>query len=138
VYIDFYPGGDYKPLVEFVTKRRGGSKSIVLKDLHVDTLADTPPNLLVSFCDGEGAGAGCVSGVFDLSPPKSFRSVRLYFGTQYISLTILDLHHLVRMFHVVQQQLRDYTTAFPGLLSYVTSSVISVTYVEPVTMPVTS
>jgi len=36
------------------------------------------------------------------------------------------------MFNIVQQQLRDYTTALPDVLSYVTSSVTSVTYVEPV------
>jgi len=36
------------------------------------------------------------------------------------------------MFHIVQQ-LRDYTLSLPDVLSYVTSSVTSVTYVEPVT-----
>jgi len=36
------------------------------------------------------------------------------------------------MFHIVQQQLRDYTTALPDVLPYVTSSVISVAYVETV------
>jgi len=36
------------------------------------------------------------------------------------------------MFHKLQQHLRDYTIALPDVLSYVTSSVTSVTYVEPV------
>jgi len=35
------------------------------------------------------------------------------------------------MFNIVQQ-LPDYTTALPDVLFYVTSSVTSVTYVEPV------
>ena len=69
-----------------------------------------------------------------LSPitPKNFGSTRLYFGTQYISLIILDLQYLARMFHIVQQQLRDYAIALLGVLSYLTSSVTSVTYVGPV------
>jgi len=32
----------------------------------------------------------------------------------------------------MQQQLRDYTTALPDVLYYMTSSVTSMTYVEPV------
>ena len=36
------------------------------------------------------------------------------------------------MFHIVQQQLHEYTPALPDLLSYVTYSLISVTYVEHV------
>jgi len=35
------------------------------------------------------------------------------------------------MFHIVQQQLRYYTISLPDVLSYVTSSVTSVTYVIP-------
>jgi len=73
---------------------------------------------------GTGAAAvGSESGSFHLSPPKNYGSARLYFGTQYINPTILDLQHLARMFHIVQQQLRDYTIAFPDLLCYVISSV---------------
>jgi len=90
------------------------------------------PKLMVSVRNDGGKGAGCVSGAFRLSPPKNIRSARLYFGTQYIILTILDLQYLARMFHIVQQQLRDYTTSLPDVLSYVTSSVTSATYVEPV------
>ena len=88
--------------------------------------------MLVSVCNGRGTGAGCVSGAFRLTTPKIFGSTRLYFGTQYISLTILDLQYLARMFHIVQQQLRDYTIALPDVLSYMTFSISSVTYVEPV------
>jgi len=36
------------------------------------------------------------------------------------------------MFHVVQQQLHDYTLSLSDVLSYVASSLTSVTYVEPV------
>ena len=131
VSVGFYPARDYQPMVEFGAIRRGESKSIILKDKHIDTLADCLPKMLVSICNGGGTGAGCVTGAFLLSPAKNFGSARLYFGTQYISLTILDLQYLARMFHIVQQQLHDYTTALPDVLSYVTSSVTSVTYVEP-------
>jgi len=69
-------------------------------------LADCIPKMLVSICNGGGTGAGwCL-------PPitaENFGSARLHFGTQYISLTILDIQYVARMFHIVQQQLRDYT-----------------------------
>jgi len=87
--------------------------------------------MLVTICIG-GNEAGCVNVAFRLSPPKNVGSATLYFGTQYISPTILYLHYLARMFFTEQQQLRDYTSALPDVLSYVTSSVTSVTYVEPV------
>ena len=132
VPVGFYPARDYQPLVEFGAIRRGGSKSIILKDEHIDTLADCLPKMLVSACNGGGIGAVCVGGAFRLSPPKNFGSARLYFDTQYNSLTIMALQNFARIFHIVQQQLLDYTTALPDVLSYVTSSVTSVTYVEPV------
>jgi len=97
----------------------------------MDILADCLPKMLVSICNG-GTGSGCVSYAFRLSPPKNFGSTSLYFGTQYIILTIMDLQYLARMFHILQQQLRHYTLAFPDVLSYVASSVTSVTYVEQV------
>jgi len=56
---------------------------------------------------------------------------RMYLGSEYICLMSLDLHYLARMFHVVQQQLRDYILALPNLLSYVTMSLTLVVYVEP-------
>ena len=43
-----------------------------------------------------------------------------------------NMDYLVRLFHVVQQQLRDYIIAMPDVLSYVTSSLTSVSYIEPV------
>jgi len=43
VSVGFYPARDYQPLLEFGAIRRGGSKSIVLKDEHIDTLADCLP-----------------------------------------------------------------------------------------------
>jgi len=55
----------------------------------------------------------------------------MYLSTQYICLTPLGVHYLARVFHVVQQQLRDYTRALPELLSYVTMALTSVVYVEP-------
>jgi len=63
---------------------------------------------------------------------ENFGSARLYFGTQYISLSILDLQFLARMFHIEQQQLRNYTIALLDVFLYATSSVTLVTYVEPV------
>jgi len=58
--------------VELGAIRTGGSKSIILKDEHIDTLADSLPKMLLSVCIGRGTGAGCVSCALRLSPPKIF------------------------------------------------------------------
>ena len=41
------------------------------------------------------------------------------------------MDYLVRVFHILQQKLRDNIIALPDVLSYVTSSLTSTTYVEP-------
>jgi len=41
------------------------------------------------------------------------------------------MDYLARLFHVIQQQLRDYILALPDVLSYVTTSLTSVSYIEP-------
>jgi len=80
---------------------------------------------------GQGSSSGA-SSALRLSPPRNYGSARLYFGTPYISLTILDLQYLAQMFHIVQQQLRYYTLVLPDVLSYMESSLTSVTYFERV------
>jgi len=90
VSVGFYPTRVYHPLVKFGAMWRGGSKSILLKDEHIDALADCLPQMLLSICSG-GKGVGYVSGTFRPSPPINFGSGRMYFSTQYISLTTLDL-----------------------------------------------
>jgi len=78
---------------------------------------------------GQGQGALAMRSVYHR---RKLRFSKLYFGTQYFSLTILELQYFAPMFHIVQQQLREYTTALQDVLSYVTSSVFSATYFEPV------
>ena len=56
---------------------------------------------------------------------------RLCVGTKYISLTQPDMDYLVRVLHILQQHLRDYITALPDVFSYVTLSLTSVSYIEP-------
>ena len=73
----------------------------------------------------------CESGNFRLHTPWRHRSGRLFVGTEYISLTQPDMDYLVRVFHILQQQLRDYIIALPDVLSYVTSSLASASFVEP-------
>jgi len=63
---------------------------------------------------------------------KEHGSARQFVGTEYISLTQSDLDYLVRVLHIIQQQLRDYIIALPEVFSYVTSSLISVSYIGPV------
>ena len=95
-------------------------------------LADCLPAIRDSTCvGGDQVVIKCESGNFRLHTPKRHGSDRLFVGTEYISLTQLDMDYLVRVFHILQQQLRDYISALHDVLSYVTSSLTSATYVEP-------
>jgi len=59
-------------------------------------------------------------------------SAILCLGAECISLTKPDLDNLARVISVVQQQLCHYIIALPDFVSYVTSSLTSVSYVETV------
>jgi len=51
--------------------------------------------------------------------------------SQFISLTLQDIEYLSRMFNIVQQQLRDYIVSLQDVLPFITTTLTSVTYVEP-------
>jgi len=136
VSVGFYPARDYQPLVEFGAIRRDGSKSLILTNEQVATLADCPPAIRDSMCVGGDRIIKCESGNFQLHTPKRHMSARLFVGTEYISLTQPDMDYLVRVIHILQQQLRDYIIALLDVLSYVMSSLTLVSYTEP--MPNTS
>ena len=106
--------------------------SLILSDEQVAALADSLPAIRDSMCvGGDRVIIKCESGNFRLHIPKRHRSARLFVGTEYISLTQPDMDYQVRVFHILQQQLRDYISALPDVLSYVTSFLASATYVEP-------
>ena len=50
--VGFYPARDYQPLVEFGAIRRGGSKSCILTDEQVASLAHCLPAIRDSICVG--------------------------------------------------------------------------------------
>jgi len=130
--VGFYPARDYQPPVEFGAFRKGGSKSLILTDEEVAALADCLPAISDSICvGGDRVIIKCESGNFRLHTPKRHGSARLFVGTEYISLTQPDMVYLVRVFHILQQQLRDFIIALPDVLSYVISSLASASYVEP-------
>lgn len=121
----------HQPLVKFGALRTGGeSKSLILSDEHVYTMAEFLPKIRDAMCNGDPVGE-CKNGAFRLKVTRSRRMARLYLDTQYITLALPDLDYLARMFQVLQQQLREYILALPDVLSYVTASLTSVTYVEP-------
>jgi len=130
VSVAFYPARDQQPLVEFGAIRRGGSKSLILTDEKVATLADCLPAIRDSMCVGGDRVIKCESGSFRLHTPRRNGSARLFVGTEYISLSQPDMDYLVRVFHIIQQQLRDYIIALPDVLSYMTSSLTSTSYIE--------
>ena len=118
--------------MEFGDIRRGGSKSLLLSDEKVTALADCLPAIRDSMCvGGDLVVIKCQSGNFRLHTPKRHGSAMLFVGTEYISLTHPDMYYVVRVFHILQQQLRDYISALPDVLSFVTSSLASTTFVEP-------
>ena len=132
VSVGFYPARDYQPLVEFGAIRRGGSKSLILADKQVAALADCLPAIRDSMCvGGDRVVIKCEGGNFRLQTPKRHGSARLFVGTEYLSLTQPDMNYLLRVFPILQQQLRDYIIALPDVLSYVTSSLASTSLVEP-------
>ena len=61
----------------------------------------------------------------------SYKIARLYIDKQYISLRLVDLLYLSRMFHVVQNQLSVYTLSLLDVLAYLTVAWNSINYVEP-------
>ena len=114
VSVGFYPARDYQPLVEFCAIQRGGPKSLNLTDEQFDTLAGRLPAIRDSMLVGvDRFIIKCESGNIRLHPPKKHGSDRLFVGTEYISLTQPEMDYLVRVFHTLQQQLRDYIIALP-------------------------
>ena len=88
--------------------------------------------LYVTLCVSAGTVSSSSARVatFGYTTPRRHGSARLFVGTEYISLTLPDMNYLVRVFHIIQQQLRHYISAMPDVLSYVTSSLASSTFVE--------
>ena len=94
--------------MEFGDLRRDGSKSLILNDEQVAALPDCLPAIRDSmFVGGDRVIIKCESGIFRLHTPKRHGSARLFAGTEYITLTRPDMDYLVRVFHILQQQLRD-------------------------------
>jgi len=118
--------------VEFGAIRRGGSKCRILADEQVAALADCLPSIRDSMLvGGDRVVIKCESGNFRQHTPRRHGSARLFVGTEYLSLSQPDMDYLVRVFPIPQQQLRDYISALPDLLSYVTLSLASTSFVEP-------
>jgi len=131
VSVGYVPARDYQPLVEFGAIRRGGSKCLILSDEQITALADCLPAIRDSICvGGDRVVIKCDSGNFRLHTLRRHGSARMFVGTDYISLKQPDMDYLVRVFPILQQQLRDYIIALPDVLSYVTSYLASTSFVE--------
>jgi hypothetical protein len=132
VYVGFYPTRDYLPLVEFgVLRRGGGPNTLILSDEQVDALAESLPSLREDMCTRVAGGLRCEIGSFRLDVSRSRPKACLYVDSQFISLTLQDVDYLSRMLNIVQQQLRDYYVAHEDVLPFLTTTLTSVTYVEP-------
>jgi len=119
VSVGFYTARDYTLLVEFGAIKTGRSKLLILADEQVETLVGCLPSISDSMCIGrDRVIIKCEIGNFRLRAPRRHGLARLYVGTEYISLTQPDIAYLVRVFHIVRQQLRNYIIALPDVLPY--------------------
>jgi len=71
----------------------------------------------------------CKEGNFRLNTTGSYRGGRLYLDKQYISLRLVDLQYLSRMFHVIQIQLNAYILSLPDVVAYTTTVYTSVNFI---------
>jgi len=87
------------------------------------------PTICESMCDNKQYG--CKEGNFRMNTTGSYRTASIYLDRQYISLKLVDLQCLSRMFYVVQNKLNAYTVSLPDVLAYVNVALTSINYVEP-------
>jgi len=104
---------------------RNESTFLILNDQQLKTMAESLPRMCDTMCDNEQYG--CKDGDFKLNKKGSFKVARLYLDKQYISLRLVGLQYLFKMFHVFQNQLNMYTLSLPDVLSYVIVALISTT-----------
>ena len=111
VSVGFFLARDYQPLVEFGAVKRNKPAILVLTDQHMKTMAEIRPRVCESMCGNEQYGFK--DGDFRLNTTGSYRVARFYLHKQCISLKLVELQHLSRMFHVVQNELDLCTLALP-------------------------
>jgi len=109
------------------------SQTVILSDEHFNALAEGLPKLRDVMCSGgePPGGSERKSGAFRLNVARSRRMERSYSESQYISMILQDIDHLSRMFHMVQQKLRDYILTIPDVFPYLSTVLTTVTYVIP-------
>ena len=115
VSVGFYPASDYQMLEEFGAVKRNKPNILVLTDQHVKTMAEFLPRICESMCGNEQYGFK--DGDFILNTTGSYRVARLYLDKEYISLKLVELQYLSKMFHVVPNQMDAFTLAMPDVLS---------------------
>jgi len=92
-------------------------------------MAEYLPRICEALCGNEQHG--CKDGDFILNTTCNYRIARLYYDNEHISLRLVELQYLSRMFHVVQNQLNVYTHSLPDVLAYVTVALTSINCVVP-------
>ena len=128
VSVRFYPIRDYQTYVEFGFVMKNGSTIRILVVRQVTKMAECLPTICESMCDNKQYG--CKEGDFRMNTTGSYRTARIYLDRQYISLKLVDLQCLSRMFYVVQNQLNAYTVSLPDVLAYLNVALTSINYVE--------
>ena len=115
--------------MEFGHVKRDRPTILVLADRHVKTQAEILPRICESVCGN--AQYGHSDGDFRLNTTGSFRVARMNLDKEYISLKLVELQHLSRMFYAIQNQLDTYTNAMSDVLSGVTVALSATAYIEP-------
>jgi len=98
------------------------STILILDDHKVNKMAECLPKICESMCDLKQYRCKDGEGNFGLNTTGSCRSARLYLDKQYICLSLVDLQYLLRMFHVIQNQLNAYILSLPNVVAYRTTA----------------
>jgi hypothetical protein len=112
ISVGFYPARNYQPLVEFGHIKREKPTILVLNDRHVKTLTEILPRICEFLCRVENYEYSDRD--FRLNTTPGWLVAKMTLNKKFISLRLVELQHLSRMFHVVQNQLDAYTNAMPA------------------------
>ena len=126
--VGYYPAREYQPLVEVGASTK---MPICLSEEQVRTFMEHLPRICEAMCSDEQYS--CLDGEFKLHTTGTYHVARVYFGKKYISLHLSELHYMMYMFHVVQNQQILYLRALSDVINYARAAQNSTVNVEPAT-----
>lgn len=121
----FYAARVYQFFVEIGGTR---SKPVTLTEQQVSTMTDQVPRLCQAVCNNQTYSGK--DDVFRLNTTRRYRVVTLHLDKQYTKFKPSELHYLLNMYHVVQNQQAMYILLYL-LVILATVTLSSPSYVSP-------